>query len=172
MNGSWALQAKLAPSDLTVGSQFGTIAAIDGNMVIVGAPGAPGATAFSGAVYAFTKGNKGWVQTAKLAAADGVGGDFYGLGLDLNSGIVAVGAESRTTSAGNSSGAVYLYQLEDGKATQFAEFTGSDIGATGNFGTSVALRAGLLLVGASGQHPQANNVPYPEGEAYIYRIDH
>jgi hypothetical protein len=39
VNGSWTLQAKLAPSDLIVGSQFGTIAAIDGNTMIVGAPG-------------------------------------------------------------------------------------------------------------------------------------
>ncbi len=29
----------------------------------------------------------------------------------------------------------------------------------------------MLLVGAPGQHPQPNNVPYPEGEAYIYKIN-
>jgi hypothetical protein len=173
VNGNWVLQAKLAPPDATVGSQFGTIAAIDGNMLAVGAPGAPGAAPFSGAVYLFTKADRGWVQTAKLAASDGAGLDTYGLGLDLNSGMVAVGAPSHNLGAGNAAGAVYLYQIEDGKATQFAEFAGSDIGPGGNFGLSVSLRAGILLVGGPGQHPQPNNNPfYPEGEAYIYRIDH
>ena len=56
--------------------------------------------------------------------------------------------------------------------TQLAEFAGSDMGPDGNFGLSVSLRAGILLVGRPGQHPQPNNNPcYPEGEAYIYRID-
>ncbi len=43
--------------------------------------------------------------------------------------------------------------------------------AGGNFGLSVALKNGMLLIGAPGQHPQPNNVPYPEGEAYIYKVN-
>jgi hypothetical protein len=38
-----------------------------------------------------------------------------------------------------------------------------------NFGFSVTLKNGMLLVGAPLQHPQPNNVPYAEGEAYVYR---
>ena len=170
-NGNWALQAKLAPSDLTSGSEFGTTVAIDGNSVVVGAPEAPGASAFTGAVYVFGKQNAGWIQTAKLMAADGVSGDGYGFGVDINGGTIAIGAPNRATSAGFDAGDVYLYQLKDGKWGQFAEFPGSDVAASGAFGLSVALRNGTLLVGAAGQHPQPNNVPYPEGEAYVYKIN-
>lgn len=46
-------QAKLSPSDLTAGSQFGVTIAVEGSSVIVEAPSAAGASAFSGAVYVF-----------------------------------------------------------------------------------------------------------------------
>ncbi len=97
---NWVFQAKLAPSDLTSGSEFGTTVAIDGNSVVVGAPQAPGTGAFAGAVYVFGKQNAGWIQTAKLIAADGVSGDGYGFGVDITGGTIAVGAPNRATSAG------------------------------------------------------------------------
>jgi hypothetical protein len=82
----------------------------------------------------------------------------------LNGGTAAIGG-------GSHGGATYLFQLNDGQWTQFAELTASDVGPTAGFGGSVALRNGTLLVGAFGQHPQPNNAPYPEGEAYIYKIN-
>jgi hypothetical protein len=173
MNGKWMLQSKLVPSDATFGSNFGSIVAVDGNLVVVGAPFGPGASAFSGAAYVFAKqDNGGWHQQAKLSAADGVSSDNFGLGLDVNGGMIAIGAESHTTSAGFNAGSVYLYRLNDGQWTQFAELTGSDVAAGGNFGLSVALKNGILAVGAPGQHPQPDHNPlYPEGEAYVYKVN-
>ena len=57
-------------------------------------------------------------------------------------------------------GAVYLYRIDDGKATQLAEFAGFDMGPGGNFGLSVSLTSGILLVGRPGQHPQPDNDPF------------
>jgi hypothetical protein len=171
MNGTWTLQAKLSPSDLTPGSQFGVMVVAAGNSVIVGAPSAPGASAFSGAVYVFHKQGTGWVQTAKVIASDGVSGDGFGTGVDVNGESMAIGAAGRSTSAGFSTGAVYLFHVNDGQWTQSDEFAGSDLGTGGGFGGSVALRKGTLLVGAFGQHPQPNNAPYPEGEAYVYKVN-
>lgn len=161
-NGNWALQAKRSPSDLASGSGFGTTVAVDGNSVVIGAPLAPGGSAFTGAVYVFGKQNTSWIQTAKLIAADGVAGDGYGSGVDINGGTMAVGAPGHGTSAGHL-GDVYLYQLKDGQWNQFAEFGGSDVAAGGDFGFSVAFKNGTLVVGAPLQHPQPNNAPYPGG---------
>jgi len=49
--------------------------------------------------------------------------------------------------------------------------SGSDVASRGGFGASIVFRNGTLLVGAPLQHPQPNNVPYPEGEAYIYNAN-
>jgi hypothetical protein len=171
VQGKWTLQAKLSPSDLISGSQFGVMVVAGRDSVVVGAPSAPGASAFSGAVYVFNRQDTGWVQTAKVIASDGVSGDGFGFGLDVNGETMAIGATGRTTSAGVGTGAVYLYHLNDGRWKQFDEFTGSDVATGGGFGGSVALRNGTLLVGAFGQHPQPNNAPYPEGEAYVYKVN-
>jgi hypothetical protein len=170
-NGQWTLQAKLSPNDATTASQFGSTVVVDGNSVFASAPAAPGASAFTGAVYVFARQGAGWVQTAKVTAADGVSGDGFGFGLDAHGGTMAVGAQSHPTSAGFGAGVVYLLQFKDGKWTQSAQFSGSDVAAGGNFGFSVSLKNDVLLVGAPGQHPQPNNVPYPEGEAYIYSVN-
>jgi hypothetical protein len=173
MNGKWVLQSKLVPSDATFGSNFGSIVAVDGNLVVVGAPFGPGASAFSGAAYVFGKqDNGGWSQQAKLTAADGVSFDQFGLGVAVNGGTVGIGGSNHTTSAGFGAGIVYLYRFNDGKWTQFAELTGSDVAAGAGFGSSVALKNGTLAVGAPGQHPQPDHNPfYPEGEAYVYGIN-
>jgi hypothetical protein len=60
--------------------------------------------------------------------------------------------------------------LSDHQWTQFAQVSGSDAASGGGFGASIMFRNGTLLVGAPLQHPQPNNVPYPEGEAYIYNV--
>jgi len=168
VDGHWTLQAKLAPADAPAAAQFGTTLAIQGNAIFVGAPAAPRSSTFTGAVYVFGRQGTSWVQTAKVTAADGVSGDGFGFGMDVNGGFMAVGASSHTTSAGFGAGAAYLFQLKDGRWIPSAEITGSDVAAGGNFGFSVTLKNGVLLVGAPLQHSQPNNVPYPEGEAYVY----
>ncbi len=170
-NGTWTLQAKLAASDPTFGSRFGSIVQTDGNSLLVGAPQAAGNSIVSGAAYVFTKRGGGWTQQAKLIAADGVFGDGFGAGVALSGGTAAIGAINHATNAGSGAGTVYLFQLKDGNWAHVAKIAGSDVAAGGQFGTSVTLENGTLLVGASGQHPQPNNVPYPEGEAYLYKVN-
>ncbi len=145
-NGTWTLQAKLAASDPSFGSRFGSIVQTDGNNLLVGAPQALGNGIVSGAAYVFTKRGGGWSQQAKLIAADGVFGDSFGAGVALSGGTAAIGAINHATNAGPA-GTVYLYALKEGTWAQFAEIAGSDVAAGGQFGTSVALETGSLFVG-------------------------
>jgi hypothetical protein len=170
VNGKWVLQAKLSPSELTSGSAFGNSADISGDTVVIGAPSAPGVSPFSGAAYVFVRRGETWVQSAKLTGADGVSGDGFGSAVSIQGGTIAAGS-GHTTSAGFRAGTVYLFHLSDSQWTQFAELAGSDVAAGGGFGGSVGYRNGTLLVGAPLQHPQPNNAPYPEGEAYIYNVN-
>jgi hypothetical protein len=171
VNANWVLQAKLSPSELTSGSSFGSSVDISGNTVLIGAPGAPGISAFTGAAYVFVRQGGTWIQTSKLTGSDGVAGDNFGFAVSIQGGTVAAGAPGHTTSGGLSAGSAYLFHVSDNQWTQFAELTGSDVAAGGAFGDSIVFRNGTLLAGASLQHPQPNHAPYPEGEAYIYSVN-
>lgn len=171
VNGNWLLQSKLSPVDLSSGAGFGTSVDISGDTVLIGAPGAPGSSAFSGAAYVFIKQDSTWVQTSKLTAADGVSGDSFGIAVSIQGGTIVAGAWGHATSAGFNAGAAYLFRSKDNQWTQFAELAGSDVAAGGGFGGAIVFRNGTLLVGAPLQHPQPNNAPYPEGEAYIYNVN-
>jgi hypothetical protein len=122
IKGNWVLQAKLSPSDLTSGAEFGTSADISGDTVVIGAPGAPGASAFSGAAYVFVKQASTWVQTSKLTGADGVSGDGFGISVSIQGGTIAAGAWGHATSAGFNAGSAYLFHLRDNQWAQFSGF--------------------------------------------------
>ena len=171
VDGTWMLQAKLSPAELTSGAGFGTSVDISGSTVVIGAPGAPGAGAFTGAAYVFVKKDSTWVQTSKLMGTDGASGDSFGISVSIQGGTIAAGAWGHATSAGFNAGTAYLFRSGDNQWAQFAELAGSDVAAGGGFGESVVFRNGTLLIGAPLQHPQPNNAPYPEGEAYIYRVN-
>ena len=169
--GTWVLQAKLSPPELTSGAAFGNSVDISGDTVVIGAPGAQSLSTFSGAAYVFVKRNGQWVQTSKLTGADGVTGDSFGSAVSIQGGTIAASAFNHATAAGLGAGSAYLFHLSDHQWTQFAQVSGSDVASRGGFGASIVFRNGTLLVGAPLQHPQPNNVPYPEGEAYIYNAN-
>ena len=104
--------AKLTADGIADGSLFGYSVAIDGDMVVVGAPNEdsnPGQwhnsgldrllprrqyKCGSGAVYIFRASNRSafYAQTAKLTAADAAAGDYFGHSLAIDGGTIAIGA--------------------------------------------------------------------------------
>ena len=97
--------AKLTASDGAAYDNFGISVAVDGDTVVVGAPGDDGAGADSGSVYVFVKPTGGWAtstETAKLTASDGAALDYFGYSVAVDGDTVLVGAyqdddEDRTT---------------------------------------------------------------------------
>jgi hypothetical protein len=69
---SWEQQVKLVASDVSGDSFFGTSVAIDGNVAVVGAPGADNQ---SGAAYVFVRTGSIWSEQAKLVSS---GRSFFG----------------------------------------------------------------------------------------------
>ena len=97
--------AKLLASDASFFDKFGSSVAIDGNTVIVGAPGAHGPGTTSGAVYLFdaTTG----AEIAKLFPLDGEDGDRFGTSVDIS---VTIGSRSPSPST-SSRATVKLFGL-------------------------------------------------------------
>jgi len=144
--------AKLTASDGLRDGQFGSSVSIDGDFVVVGAPGQDS----PGTVYGFLKPAVGWATTsawnAKLMATDGVKGDQLGYALSISGDTVLAGAPSSTVSANAYQGAVYGFAKPangwNGKIGQSFKLTSSSGRSEDRLGSSVDLNGGTWVAGA------------------------
>ncbi|HEU5170459.1 MAG TPA: choice-of-anchor B family protein, partial [Gemmatimonadales bacterium] len=166
-DGGWSEAAALSLDELTLGDQFASAIAVDGDLLAVGAP----AHGEAGAVYLFERRGGGWRPAGKLEPPAGARGkgDEFGRSLALQGTLLVVGAPSHE----DSRGAVYAYR-RDGKGNWSAPVTvGAGAAANDRYGRSLALAGDRLLVGAPGPHasqvgPQDSLQPKP-GAAIVYR---
>jgi FG-GAP repeat/IPT/TIG domain len=170
--GVWTQQAKLGPSDLVVGDQFGSSVAIssDGTTAVVGAESKNVGLGMSshdvnGAVYVFTRSGSTWTQQAKLTASDSVSGLRFGSAVSLSGdgNTLLVGARGNASSV--PAGAAYTFTRSGSTWTQQQKLTASDAATGDYFGTSAALSADGLtaVVGA----PAKNSYT---GASYVFTV--
>ena len=113
--GSWVdgtETGKLTASDRASTDNLGRSVAVDGDTVVVGAPGESND---AGAIYIFTKPATGWDdvdEVTKITASDGADDDEFGWAVAVDGNTVMAGAEG---GAGNTptSGAAYILDLEN-----------------------------------------------------------
>ena len=133
------------------GGRFGSALALDGDRLVVGAPGNLG----NGAAYVFRHtGSGAFAYEQKLVAADGAPGDDYGIAVAVRGDTLAVGARLGNSGAING-GAVYVYTRPSTTFTQQQKIT-ADLGAVSqegaSFGSAIALLTDHLYVGAPFQN--------------------
>ncbi len=102
-----------------------------------------------------------WVQEAELNSSDGVAGDEFGIGVAISGDTVVVGAWHAAVGSNPNQGAVYVFQISGGTATQVAKLTASDGAAWNQFGPAVAIDGNTIVVGASDVNNQ-------QGAAYVF----
>jgi hypothetical protein len=187
---TWQEEAYLKAENAGASDAFGSNIAVDGDLLVIGAPGeasgdpgrgddndAPG----SGAAYVFQN-DGAWTQIAYLKTPVPAVNDAFGASVALAAGVLAVGApgQDRGKQVGSmnvtvaDAGVIYLYLADSGTwlpetqlgAEQF--FDASD-----GFGASVALTAGVLAVGApfedSGMKVSpADNAALDSGAVYLF----
>ena len=148
---------KIKPNVPIANERFGSSVAIDGNFVVVGAPGYGNST--TGAVYVFnlTTG----VQLHRIVPVGSLNFDYVGASVDINNGIIAIGAPEHDSAAING-GAVYLYNATTG--TLIRKITRPDAGSQDGFGSSVSIENNTLVVGAPHRDPSGFNT----GSVFIY----
>ena len=115
--GGWRQETKLIGASTGTRDWFGYEVGTDGTTVVVGAPHVNRAEPEifrAGLVTVFRRSGDGWVQVAELAAGDAVaagpGADF-GWAVDVQDGLVAVGAWLADTEAGPAAGRAYVYTV-------------------------------------------------------------
>jgi hypothetical protein len=138
----------------TVGMEVGTSVSLDGDLALVGAPGAASLVNGTGAAYLFKRQVNGtWSQVAKLFAADAAVGEDFGSAVALDGHYALSGAHFDDTPQGLDSGSAYVYRLCDGC---------SYIYGTGTPGCAVTHTLGANLapeIGASNFALTCNNAP-------------
>ena len=144
---------KLWPQDAT--SSFGNTVAIDGNLVLVGAPFDEQSGYRAGAAYLY-RADTG-EQLFKLVATDGEAGDQFGISVSIDGDLIAIGAHW-DDDGGSESGSAYLFDATTG--IQLTKLSASDAASGDQFGSAIALDQGTVVVGA-GYDDQA-------GSAYLF----
>ena len=90
-------------------------------------------------------------QLAKLTADDGAASDYFGYSVAISDGIAVVGARA-DDDKGSDSGSAYVFEMSDSSDatswTQVAKLTADDGASGDNFGFSVAISDGTIVVGA------------------------
>ncbi len=92
--GSWIEQGKLYPGDRmqSGGGGFAHSIALDGNIMVVGAPADDSLGTDSGAAYVFQRVGGSWQEVVKLKAKLGHAGALFGESVAVSGGLIVIGA--------------------------------------------------------------------------------
>ncbi len=172
---TWVLEETLTGNVTEAGDMFGQSVAIDGGVIIVGAPNEDGgfggvggdesdnSRGDSGSAYAFTRDNQGWQQEAYIKSTSPDAGDQFGWSVAISQNAMVAGmpgdASSSTGVNGDpfdnnmsNSGCAFVYQRITGgvwSLNAFLKASNTDIDDA--FGTSVAIAGDTVIVGAPGE---------------------
>ncbi len=155
----WALDAKLTASDGATGDAFGTSVGIYSNNIVVGAYSDDiGANTDQGSAYLYYRltNPAGWTtgqaHHLKLLSQDGEAFDYFGISVDINQQVIAVGASGDDVDGNAEQGSAHLFaEAIGGGVPDFGpgqRMISPDGAASDNFGISVTLGTGGLAVGA------------------------
>jgi hypothetical protein len=162
---TWVQEARLVASDGAAGDFFGISVAIEGDTAVVGSYSDDiGATLNRGSVYVFTRTDGQWTQQAKIVAADGAADDFFGFSVALSGDLLAVGSYLDNVTL-TDQGSVYLFRGAGSAWTQEARLVAADAAASDQFGISVDVDNGTVVVGSWFDDTGTNT---NRGSAYVF----
>lgn len=165
--GQWSEVALLTPSDGNLGDRFGASIALDGDRMIVGAPGHDSAGVNAGAVYVFERVAGSWTEAQKIERPAGVTGPGFGQAVAADAGRVCIGGPSLSVTAPVAGGAL-MFERDAAGIYQFTQnVQGATIGISDQYGASLALEGGTLLVGA----PNDDDAASDAGALYHFEFD-
>ena len=167
----WSQVAKLTADDGAAGDGFGWSVSVGGDIAVIGAAWADvGSRIDQGAAYVLYRNQGGpdaWGQVAKLTAADGAAGDWFGCDVDLRDDTAVVGAWYADVGGNADQGAAYVFYRNQGGPDAWGQVTKltADDGAAGDGFTLLSLSGDTLAVGALWADVASNA---DQGAAFIF----
>lgn len=156
---TWVFQQKLVPSGLTGGARAGSSLSLEGDRIVIGAPGQLiGGNSSAGRAFVFERTGGTWTEKASLQSPAPIPNGVFGTSVALDGGRLAVGAIGEPFTNGFW-GRVHTFTGSGASWTFEQTLIGSDTSQQNvAFGQSLALQGTRLLVGAPGR-----NIPVSGG---------
>jgi hypothetical protein len=165
-DGQWNPATRFGTTPPMVNADFGRAAALDGAWGVVGAHRFGSSPNQAGAVLLFQRSGLDWSAAGMLQASDRTAADDFGASVSIQGDWLAVGAPLDDP-RGTNSGSTYLFQNGAGGWTQTAKLVASDAGTLDQFGASVSLAQGWVLVGS----PFDDDRGTDSGAVYAFQYD-
>ena len=160
---TWTEVAKLRRETTGRNDMFGSAVALDGDVAVVGAPGADTAGTDSGTALAYERRAGKWEQVSALTPQSAGAGDRLGSAVAVAGDLILIGA-SGDVQTGEDPGNAYLFERTDEGWREVAHLEPSDGKGGDAFGDAVALTGDLAVVGAR----FADITGSDEGAAYVF----
>jgi uncharacterized protein (TIGR03437 family) len=113
-----------------------------------------------------------WTQQPELTASDGAPDDNFGGSVSVSGDTAVIGAPQHYVNSQVWQGAAYVFAQSGGVWTLQQELTASDGGISDEFGTSVSVSLGTVVIGAPGHTINSQASPPPgmraQGAAYVF----
>lgn len=159
----YQLEQTLLPEQPLIGA-FGWSLARDGQRLAVGAPFYQQGFQSHGALFVFEMGPGDWPQAQAIRASDSKNQDNFGFSIDIEGDRLVAGARLHDAGTSNS-GAVYVFERQGGAWVQIQKLLSPEPVIGGEFGRSLALDGGTLVVGSL--RAQAGNGLKP-GAVFVF----
>lgn len=177
-NGNWNQVQKVTAPVRTIGDEFGSAVAIDGNYAVISArfeqeDSLEGGTTMNdaGSAYIFELNAGAWAPTEKITASDRDVNDNFGESISMSGDYIIVGAPEEDPSGLGAGGSAYIYERSGSIWNEVQKINSSDVQTSDRFGTSVSISEDFAIVGArTEKHSDTlnNNTMNSAGSAYIF----
>lgn len=152
---TWSEVQKLLATNGQPSDFFGFSVSLSGTTALIGAFGA---NAQAGSAYVFMNSAGTWSQQQEITASDAASSADFGFSVALSGTTAVVGAQGPSTPGAG--GSAYVFVNSGGAWAQQQELLASDASVGNAFGSSVAITASTIFVGA----PSAQLT----GETYVF----
>ena len=149
--GMWNKQQKLVAGDNQSWGYFGASLALEGDTVMIGAPGS------YGAVYVFERSGASWTGSQKLVAGDPFDFSQFGGSIALDGDTALIGASYQE--------AAYIFGWDGSKWLEKQKIVAADNTDYSSLGKAVALDGDMAVIGAVRAAIGSNRA---DGAAYVY----
>jgi|GEM_PF-4608253 len=168
-SGSWSEEQILEASDQAAGDWFGYSVGIDGERLVIGARMADPSSAIDAGkayVFDFDSGLGTWGETQILTASDIDASAQFGVAVTISGDRVAVGARNADDGATADTGAVYIFEKDEGGTNNWGQTDKilPSVSGTGDGFEEPRLSGDRLVVGAWGDDDQGGQA----GAAYVF----
>lgn len=158
---NWNFQAKLLDDEGASFDHFGFSVSIRGDYCIVGSPG-DGAN--KGSACIFVRDGSGWTQQARLTDDDGANNDWFAKSVAISANHAIAGSHG---DGSTDKGSACVFVRDGVSWSKQDKITAGDSSSYDRFGTSVAIDANSVFVGAINEDQQAPNA----GAVYVFGLN-